>query len=180
MFSVTYNMILTGIEIQDAVKWGEITIDPFNKEQVNPNSYNFQLFSTILKVSIDQNNESSFETIKLDKNGLMLLPQVLYLGATNEILGSKNHAMTLLGKSSLGRLGLFLNATADLGHFGSVSQWTLEMSVVQPLKIYPNMIIGQIAFWTQQGKHEGYQGKYLKDLGPKLSKEDFINYDSNR
>jgi dCTP deaminase len=173
-------MILTGTEIQHAVKWGEITIDPFNKEQVNPNSYNFRLLSTILKVSINENNESSFEKIELDKNGYVLLPNVLYLAATSEIIGSKNYVMTLLGKSSLGRLGLFLNTTADLGHFGSVSQWTLELSVVQPLRIYPNMEIGQIAFWTQQGNIAGYKGKYLKDLGPTPSKEDFANYDINR
>lgn len=173
-------MILTGTEIQNAIKWGEITIEPFNKEQVNPNSYNFRLLQTILQVSIKENNESTFEEIELGKNGHVLLPHVLYLAATHEIIGSKNYAMTLLGKSSLGRLGLFLNATADLGHFGSVSQWTLELSVVQPLRIYPNMEIGQIAFWAQQGKFTGYQGKYLKDLGPKPSKEDFTNYDSNR
>lgn len=173
-------MILTGTEIQHAVKWGEITIDPFRKEQLNPNSYNFRLLSTILKVSINENNESSFETIELDNNGYVLIPHVLYLAATDEILGSSNYAMTLLGKSSLGRLGLFLNATADLGHFGSVSQWTLELSVVQPLKIYPNMEIGQIAFWAQQGNYTGYQGKYFKDLGPTPSKEDFTKYDINR
>lgn len=173
-------MILTGAEIQNALKWGEITIEPFNKEQVNPNSYNFRLLGTILKISTNNNNENCFETIEMGENGYMLMPHVLYLAATKEIIGTKNYAMTLLGKSSLGRLGLFLNSTADLGHFGSVSQWTLELSVVQPLRIYPDMEIGQIAFWTQQGNYKGYQGKYLKDLGPIPSKEDFNNYDSNR
>lgn len=173
-------MILTGAEIEHAVKWGEITIEPFNKKQVNPNSYNFRFLSNILKVSINNNNECTYESIKLKKEGFVLFPNALYLGATLEVIGSKNYAMTLLGKSSLGRLGLYLNSTSDLGHFGSVSQWTLELSVVQPLKIYPNMEIGQIAFWTQQGDYTGYQGKYLKDLGPKISKEDFTNYDSNR
>jgi len=173
-------MILTGPEIEHSLKWGDITIEPFNKAQVNPNSYNFCLLPTILKVSINENNQSSYETIEMKEEGYVLMPHVLYLGATKEIIGTKNFAMTLLGKSSLGRLGLFLNATADLGHFGSVSQWTLELSVVQPLRIYPNMEIGQIAFWAQQGSFTGYQGKYLKDLGPKTSKEDFTNYDSNR
>ncbi len=173
-------MILTGTEIEHAVKWGEITIDPFNKKQLNPNSYNFRLHSKILRVLLNEKNESSFETIKIQDKGFILMPYVLYLGATNEIIGSSNYAMTLLGKSTLGRLGLFLNATADLGHFGSVSQWTLELSVVQPLKIYPNMEIGQIAFWLQEGKYGGYKGKYLKDLGPKPSKENFTNYDLDR
>jgi len=173
-------MILTGPEIEYSLKWGEITIEPFNKEQINPNSYNFCLLPTILQVTLNENNESTYETIELKEEGYVLMPHILYLAATREIIGTNNYAMTLLGKSSLGRLGLFLNATADLGHFGSVSQWTLELSVVQPLRIYPHMEIGQIAFWTQQGHYKGYQGKYLKDLGPKPSKEDFTNYDSNR
>lgn len=173
-------MILTGTEIEHSLNWGGITIEPFNKGQINPNSYNFCLLPTLLKVSINQNNECSYETIEMNVSGYVLMPYVLYLGATKEIIGTKIFAMTLLGKSSLGRLGLFLNATADLGHVGSVSQWTLELSVVQPLRIYPLMEIGQIAFWAQQGKYEGYKGKYLKDLGPKTSKEHFTNYDSDR
>lgn len=173
-------MILTGAEIEHSLKKGEITIEPFNKAQINPNSYNFCLFPTILKVSINENNESICEIVEIKEDGYVLVPKVLYLGATKEIIGTKNFAMTLLGKSSLGRLGLFLNATADLGHFGSLSQWTLELSVVQPLRIYPMMEIGQIAFWEQQGKSTGYKGKYLNDLGPKPSKEELKNYDFNR
>lgn len=173
-------MILTGPKIEHAVKWGDITIKPFYEKQVNPNSYNFHLFPTILKVSAIENNEFIHETIELPDSGYILKPNILYLGATFEIIGSKVYAMTILGKSSLGRLGLFLNSTADLGHFGSISQWTLELSVVQPLKIYPQMTIGQIAFWTQNGNYTGYQGKYFKDLGPKPSKEIVTKNDSNR
>jgi dCTP deaminase len=173
-------MILTGTEIANAVKWGEIIIDPFHHEQLNPNSYNFRLLPTILKVSINQNNECSYETVNLTNEGFLLMPNILYLGATNEIIGSTKYAMTLLGKSSFGRLGLFLNSTSDLGHFGSVSQWTLELSTIQPLVIYPKMEVGQMAFWEQYGNYSGYNGKYLKDMGPKASKEIFLSYDSNR
>ena len=54
----------------------------------------------------------------------------------------------LLGRSSIGRLGIFLNVTADLGHIGSCSHWTLEITVVQPVRIYPGTKIGQVSFWV--------------------------------
>ncbi len=163
-------MILTGLKIEQSVISNDIIIDPFNKDQINPNSYNFNLAQHILEVSIVK-NKYEYNKIELNDEGITLMPNILYLGSTYEIIGSKKYAMTLLGKSSLGRLGLFLNSTADLGHVGSVSQWTLELSVVQPLKIYPNMCIGQVAFWVQKGNFISYRGKYLNDIGPKSSKE---------
>ena len=74
--------------------------------------------------------------------------------------------MTLLGRSSIGRLGLFLNITADLGHVGSATRWTLELSVVQPLRIYAGMRLGQVAFWKPSGRIENYSGRYSNQCGP--------------
>lgn len=54
--------------------------------------------------------------------------------------------MSLIGRSSTGRLGLFLQVSADLGHTGAEHKWTLELVAAKPIKIYPNMIIGQISF----------------------------------
>ena len=68
---------------------------------------------------------------------------------------------SLIGKSSLGRLGLFLQITADLGNLGAIHKWTLELKAVQPVKIYPLMRIGQVTFWDTQGdKNMRYDGKY--------------------
>lgn len=159
-------MILTGLAIKNAYEKGEIIIDPFDESYLNPNSYNYRLFKTILRVSYDDVGNQCFEHIDIPDTGYILQPDTLYLGATLEILGSTKFVMTLLGRSSLGRLGLFLNSTADLGHVGSMSQWTLELSVVQPLKLYPGMRIGQISFWKQLGDVETYTGRYHKDTGP--------------
>lgn len=159
-------MILSGPAIKNAYEKGEIIINPFDELDLNPNSYNYRLYKTILRVSQDEAGNQQFERIDIPDTGYVLQPDTLYLGATLEVLGSTKFVMTLLGRSSLGRLGLFLNSTADLGHVGSISQWTLELSVVQPLKLYPGMRIGQLSFWKQVGDGETYTGRYHKDIGP--------------
>jgi len=159
-------MILTGQAIKQAYERGEITIDPFNLSQLNPNSYNYRLSGSILQVNNDGKGHQDFERIELPASGFVLRPKTLYLAATHEIIGSTKYVVTLLGRSSVGRLGLFLNVTADLGHAGSISQWTLELRVVQPLKVYPYMLIGQLAFWKQWGSIVEYRGRYHKDFGP--------------
>lgn len=159
-------MILSGEAIRKARKRGEITIEPFSDSLLNPNSYNFCLSNKVLRIVSNTESPQLYEEIELPADGLCLQPGTLYIGATYEIIGSTKYVMTLLGRSSLGRLGLFLNKTADLGHVGSVSQWTLELSVVQPLRVYPYMRVGQVSFWKKFGSAKSYQGRYNKDLGP--------------
>lgn len=160
-------MILSGYEIVAARERGELDIEPFCLEQVNPNSYNFRLASTFVELYPHrQSHRRSF-----GPHGHLLVPGHLYLGCTNEIIGSVKYAMTLLGRSSTGRLGLFLNITADLGHVGSTSRWTLEMTVVQPLRVYSGMKIGQVAFWVQSGSTSGYSGRYHGDHGPQPNRD---------
>ena len=60
--------------------------------------------------------------------------------------------MSLIGRSSMGRLGLFLQVSANLGHTTSCHQWTLELVAAKPIRLYPNMIIGQVTFWDNQGE----------------------------
>lgn len=153
-------MILTGSKIKEEVARGRIVISPFSSEQVNPNSYNYRLGST-LKVFTDFDGEKSiFSSIKIPKNGYILHPQQMYLSHTFEIIGSNTYAMSLIGRSSLGRLGLFLQLSANLGHTNSVHRWTLELFAAKPMRLYPKMIIGQVSFWTNQGKPMLYTGIY--------------------
>jgi dCTP deaminase len=72
----------------------------------------------------------------------------------------------------MGRLGLFLNMTADLGHIGTKSNWTLELTAVQPLRIYPGMVIGQVSFWrTDDSTRARYRGRYLGDRQPTANRD---------
>ena len=167
-------MILTGPEILLAREQGTLIIEPFTDEQLNPNSYNFRLGPMLLQNPGDQSCEGSCAEILLPASGYLLSPGRLYLGASYEMIGSGRFAMLLVGRSSLGRLGLFLNITADLGHAGSVSRWTLELTVVQPLRIYPYMRIGQISFWAQRGHMSQYGGRYHNDSAPAPNKDESL------
>lgn len=167
-------MILTGKKICEEVKNGNISIKPFDKEMINPNSYNYHLGFTLLEVEQDLINAKkkvNYKTIQLDEKGFLLLPNRLYLASTLESIGSSKYAMTLIGRSSIGRLGLFLQVSAPLGHIGTNHSWTLELKVVQPLMVYPNMKIGQVSFWTVDGANDlDYISEYWKYHEPMTSK----------
>jgi dCTP deaminase len=159
-------MILTGSAIDRACRCGDIEIAPFAAEHLNPNSYNFTLGKTLVEVE-SANPYHLGKPIRLKSSGFVVEPGHLYLGSTAEQIGSKRYVTTLLGRSSIGRLGLFLNVSADLGHAGCDSEWTLELTVVQPLRLYPGMAIGQVAFWEQTGEPLPYGGRYHRDRGPR-------------
>lgn len=156
-------MILTGSEILREVERNKITILPFNKNQLNPNSYNYRLSTHIAYPELNvENNSLSYKTIEIPKTGFMLEPGSSYLAHTHEMLGSEAYAMSLIGRSSLGRLGLFLQVSADLGHTKSCHRWTLEIVSCMKFIIYPLMIIGQISFWENYGEHFDSNIRYNK------------------
>lgn len=157
-------MILTQRRICEEVQNGNIILEPFCFAQLNPNSYNYRLAPVVARRIGDAAGNIQWEELTVGPEGLLLKPRRLYLGLTEEIIGSRRYTTTLLGRSSIGRLGLFLNVTADLGHVGSASRWTLELKVVQPLRIYPRMLIGQVAFWENRGASIDYCGRYSGDL----------------
>lgn len=158
-------MLLTGYAIAAERKRCALTIEPFTPASLNPNSYNFHLHSVLLEFS---GQGSRPKRRVLTSRGLVLLPGRVYLGATAELIGSGDYVVTLLGKSSIGRLGIFLNITADLGHLGCHSRWTLEITVVQPVRVYPGICIGQVAFWRPaMPARRRYRGRYLHHVEPK-------------
>jgi len=165
-----HRVILTGAEIVRARSEGDVSIEPFSLRDVNPNSYNYRLGPDLLRLSGGE-EDRIVQPVRIPFDGYVLEPGNLYLGVTHERIGSRSYAMTLLGRSSIGRLGIFLNATADLGHTGSDSHWTLEISVIQPVRIYAFMKIGQVAFWTVAGPREPYRGRYHRDHLPEPSKD---------
>lgn len=158
-------MILTAAAILENVLAGRITITPFDPSSLNPNSYNYRLGSKLIRLATPSTSDAD-EHILIPKGGYRLEPHRVYLGSTVERIGSETFAMSLLGRSSVGRLGLFLNISADLGHQGACSNWTLELTVVQPLILYPGMSIGQVAFWRCVGERVPYEGRYHRDNEP--------------
>jgi dCTP deaminase len=163
-------MILTGPAIAAAIARGDIRIEPFNTGDLNPNSYNYHLFPELYEVAVP-GDQSAVSRIAIPDTGLLLEPDCLYLGCTDEIFHSAKYAMTLVGRSSAGRLGVFVNISADLGHIGSHNRWTLEIKVVQPVIVYPHQCIGQVAFWETTGAANPYAGRYQHDERPQPSKD---------
>jgi len=165
-------MILTGPKIKEKVDSKEIVIEPFNKDQLNPNSYDFRIGSKLLVYKnniLDTRNKNETKEIEIHKSGYVLQPDRLYLGHTIETVGSKKYVPIVRGKSSTGRVGLFIHITADLIDIGYVGQYTLMMHTVQPVKIYPKMRIGQVTFWRVFGDINLYDGKYQGGDGPQAS-----------
>jgi len=172
-------MILTGYEIGRLVEAGRITIDPFCPHQIQPNSYDFRLGETLLIPTdplVDVRKPSQMVALRLPSSGYVLSPNTLYLGCSHERMGSRDFVAQIFAKNTVASLGLFIHLAAPLSHLGSVSQWTLELHAVQPLVVYPGMLVGQITFWVPVGEPCRYIGKYANDKGPVASRihEEFI------
>jgi dCTP deaminase len=160
-------MILTGLEILKRINKGDIVIDPFDKKNINPNSYNLKLDSKLKKYLsnddfLDLKKENKMHDLKIPDNGLVLYPGTLYLGKTIEYTETYNLVPMVEGRSSLGRLGIFVHVTAGFGDIGFCGQWTLEISVIKPIKIYSKIECCQIYYNTIYGDIINYNGKYQK------------------
>ena len=172
-------MILSGKEILKNIKEKKIVIEPFDESKVNPNSYNLTLSDELLVYEndlLDMKIPNKTKKIKIPEEGLILEPNKLYLGRTNEFTKTEKFVPMLEGRSSTGRLGLFIHVTAGFGDIGFARYWTLEIFCVQPIKIYPNTQICQIYYHDILGEYDLYKsGKYQNNTGiqPSLMYKDF-------
>lgn len=166
-------MILSGSEIK-AQLGSNILIDPFDDDQLNPNSYNLRLHDELMvyeEIVLDMRRENRFRRLTIPEDGLVLQPNQLYLGRTVEHTETHNLVPMLEGRSSIGRLGLFVHVTAGFGDVGFCGFWTLEMFAVQPVRIYAGVQVAQIFYHTVEGDVTEYQsGKYQHntDIQPSL------------
>jgi dCTP deaminase len=167
-------VILTGPYIAREVRRGRITIEPFEKGCLNPNSYNYRLGSEIVEIEdevLDPRRMPRLRRREIPTEGFVLQPGRLYLAYTREKIGSCFYVTSLIGRSTVGRLGLWLQITADLGHLGAEHNWTLELKVVQPLRVFAGMQIGQVTFWQTSGPRDLlYRGKYAHDVKAQASR----------
>jgi dCTP deaminase len=165
-------MILSGLEIKKQIGNG-IIIEPFVKEQLNPNSYNLRLHNELVvydKSELDMKRENPHHSISIPETGFLLQPGKLYLGRTVEYTETLQFVPMLEGRSSIGRLGLFVHVTAGFGDVGFKGYWTLEMFCIQPIKIYPFAPVCQIYYHTIKGEYKLYsKGKYQENNGIQAS-----------
>jgi dCTP deaminase len=165
-------MILSGKEIERLLN-KDIFIEPYNPKQLNPNSYNLRLHHELLVYDnpvLDMKTPNTASKIIIPEEGLLLETGKLYLGRTIEHTRTENYVPMLEGRSSIGRLGLFIHVTAGFGDVGFSGFWTLEIFCVQPIRIYPGVPICQIFYHSIQGDFERYEGgKYQNNNGIQTS-----------
>jgi dCTP deaminase len=172
-------MILSGKEIEKRLG-KTIFIDPYNPNQLNPNSYNLKLHNKLLVYDndeLDMKTENKAHEIIIPEEGLLLETNKLYLGRTLEFTRTEGLVPMLEGRSSVGRLGLFIHITAGFGDVGFSGFWTLEIFCVQPIRIYPGVEICQIYYHNIDGDFVNYKsGKYQNNEGiqPSLMYKDFL------
>lgn len=156
--------MLTGSEICNQVELGNIRISGFDKSKINPNSYNLTLNNTLLTYKdevIDFKKNNPTKRIIIPKEGLVLRPNTLYLGKTNERCFTNKFIPMLNGRSSIGRLGICIHITAGFGDIGFDGTWTLEITAAHPVRIYPDIEICQICYFAPCGETEiQYDGRY--------------------
>lgn len=171
-------LILSGLEIRKRLE-NEIVIEPFREERLNPNSYNLTLHNRLLVYKnpvLDMKTPNATDELEIPESALTLKPGRLYLGRTAEFTKTEGFVPMLEGRSSTGRLGLFVHITAGFGDVGFCGYWTLEMFCVQPVVIYPGAEICQIYYHTLEGDYIPYRsGKYQNNTGiqPSLMYRDF-------
>ena len=162
LFMEAIHLILSGLEIKRHIG-KEIIIEPFDEKRLNPNSYNLRLHNELLiyeEKVLDMKRPNQTRSIIIPEEGLVLDPGRLYLGRTVEYTKTEGFVPMLEGRSSVGRLGLFIHATAGFGDVGFSGYWTLEIQCVQPVRIYPGIEICQIYYLNIKGDYEKqYSGK---------------------
>lgn len=182
-------MVLTGHEIVRQMELGAIHISPFVPAHLGPNSYDVSLHPKLLVYDLpagnvlDMKQDNPTLSVTIPEDGLVLQPGTLYLGCSNETATSHRFVPMFEGRSSIGRLGINTHITAGFGDVGwgylpnaegqlvcQYPTWTLEIEVVHPIRVYPNVRIGQVYFMMPEGEISYYKGKYTQQRAPQASK----------
>ena len=156
-------MILSDQSILQAIETRDIVIDPYDRECLGTNSYDVHLsrhLACYVDEVIDAKKHNQVEHFEIPEDGLVLQPGKTYLGSTLEYTETRSFVPFLEGKSSVGRLGIDIHATAGKGDVGFCNHWTLEISVSQQVRLYAGMPICQLIYFAVEGDVEvDYQAK---------------------
>ena len=162
-------MILSDERILEEMEKGTIKIVPYERESLGSNSYDVHLgkwFATYVDEILDAKKHNKIEYFEIPEEGFILQPHLFYLGSTDEYTETHAHVPFLEGKSSTGRLGIDIHATAGKGDVGFCGNWTLEISCKKPVRIYKGMPIGQLIYFPVDGE---VQVKYNNKTNAKYS-----------
>jgi dCTP deaminase len=157
--------ILSGLAIEDAVKRGAIEIEPFDRRQLNPVSYDLTLGHVILSYDFGiihdvKDEPKRFRHATIGPEGFVIHPGHGYLMHTRERIKTDHFVPVLDGKSSVGRLFISVHQTAGYGDPGFDGQYTLEVTTLYSIRLYEGMRIAQMRFHTVDGPVDLYKGNY--------------------
>lgn len=148
-------MILSDSRILEEIEKGTIVIEPFDRKNLGSNSYDVHLGKYLAMyndTTLDAKKHNKITHFEIPEEGYVLQPHMLYLGVTLEYTETHAHVPFLEGKSSTGRLGIDIHATAGKGDVGFCNAWTLEISCVQAVRVYAGMPIGQLIYFPVEGE----------------------------
>ncbi len=178
-------MILSDTKIRELLQTGDIVLKPYDDSCLGCNSYDTHL-SPHLRVYtnpvLDARAHNQTEEVTIPEEGFVLQPGVLYLGSTIEYTETHKHVPFIEGKSSTGRLGINIHATAGRGDVGFCGHWTLELSVIHPVRVYAGMPIAQLIYYVVDGevavpynakKDAKYSGQGEKPVESMMFKNNF-------
>lgn len=155
--------MLTKSKIEHEMMWENIVINP-SPVWIGPNSVDLTLGNKLLRYvsdTLDTRADNKVEEIIMDDNGFVLQKGVLYLGTTVETVWTDRYIPMIDGRSSIGRLGLFVHVSAGRGDVGFNGKWTLELVPTMSVKVYPGDKICQVWFAEPFGEIDHlYTGRY--------------------
>jgi dCTP deaminase len=155
-------MIFSDKKILECLHTGDIVIEPFDASCMGTNSYDVHLgkyLATYRSRELDARQHNEIDIFEISEEGFLLQPNTLYLGATLEYTETHNAVPFLEGKSSTGRLGINIHATAGKGDVGFCNHWTLEISCLMPVRVYAGMPIGQLIYFQVEGDIKNFYNK---------------------
>jgi dCTP deaminase len=178
-------MILSDQTILDEIAKGTIKIVPYDESCLGSNSYDVHLgkyLAVYEATELDAKKHNTIRHFEIPEEGILLMPDTFYLGVTDEYTETHAHVPFLEGKSSTGRLGIDIHATAGKGDVGFCGNWTLEISVKLPVRVYAGMPIGQLIYFPVVGdvinaydkkKNAKYAGQINKPVESMMWKNSF-------
>jgi len=174
--------MLGGEEIKKQYAARKLLIEPYNDEQVNPNSYDVRMgqwvieprhSNSIVLLSVAESTELLWnKPRKIAKDGVVIMPpHSILLAHTNEVIGSYKYGTLLKARSTIARSGIDICASAGFGDVGYVNHWTLELTnnSKNHIAISPGMRLAQIAFIEVKNPGQ-YEGAYKQVISSDFEK----------
>lgn len=170
-------MFLSDKDIKAELEEGNISLEPFSEEQLQPATYDIRLGNTFIvndahsTKAIDPAKGifPNTQTVDVEDGGEFVLhPGVSILGYSKERFGSDKYLIEVNGKSSLARIGLIVHNSASIvnpGHYLNIALELCNLNNV-PIVLRPGMAIAQLTFSTLSShtdKNYRETGRYNHD-----------------